>query len=169
MSFYHACRISCIKTIRNYLNKQNFNVNTINDMGFTGLHYAAHYGRLKVVKILITQYNADTEIKTRNKSTAFLLAVYNNRMNVVKYMLTLVDISIADAEGYNALHKSIYNNNLNMIELLLSTNNGNELWINPFDKTTDCYQYDAISYALKLNRTEIYEYLLIYNCKFGTQ
>lgn len=168
MSFYQACRIGNLKKVKDYLYFHDFDINTQNELGYTGLHYACFYGKIKIVKYLIEELGADLEMMNLSNSTPFLVAVENNQYNVVKYLLNIADISIFDKFGYNALHKAIYNNNIQMIKLLMSANDGNEIWIDPRSKL-DYNYFSAIEYAKILHKNEILDLIDVYFCISGTQ
>ena len=159
MSIFNASINGNLKKLKKMINNEN--INELN-LGFTCLHYAAFYGKFKIVKYLIEECDADFEIRTLNGSTAFLLAVINNHYKIINYLLNIVDISIPNNDGYNALHMAIYNNNLHIIKILLSVNKKDEIWINPYDKTKDVYKYNAMELALFLNKMEIYNFLIDY-------
>lgn len=67
----------------------------------TGLHYAARNGHLHVVKWLIQECKANPDpMTTRDGVTPFQLAVWKNRLEVVRYLVNEVGVDVSQVNNY---------------------------------------------------------------------
>lgn len=64
--------------------------------GRTPLHYACRNGHLDVVKMLIEEYNADVFFKAKHGVTPFQLAVWQNQLEVCKYLVNKCGVIVKD-------------------------------------------------------------------------
>ena len=88
------------------------NVNGDRDKyGNTALHLASYWGRIDIVRLLLTE-GADITIAANDGMTALHLASRNGHLDIVRLLLTEgADITIADSDGMTALHRaSMYGN-----------------------------------------------------------
>ena len=54
--------------------------------GRTPLHYACRNGHLEIVKTLVEEYGANTHARAKHGVTPFQLAVWQNRLEICKYL-----------------------------------------------------------------------------------
>ena len=79
------------------------------EYGNTTLHIAAYYGKLEVVKYLITEKHCDPMCKARDGATPLHHAISTGRLHIVKYLIDeqQVDPSCRDEHGDTPLHKAL--------------------------------------------------------------
>ncbi|KAG4107364.1 ankyrin [Neocallimastix lanati (nom. inval.)] len=82
------------------------------NMGNTALMNSCEYGRTAATKFLIDN-KADIKKRNKKNQTAFILAVMNQRQNIVDYLINLnIDIYVQDSYGNTALHYACINNDI---------------------------------------------------------
>lgn len=150
------------ENINDYINEKN-------DVGYTPLHYASFYGHLPAVK-LFYEYDADLNIVNNSGKNPFFLAVEANRIEIVKYLLSISDISIADKNGFTVLHMAIVNGNFEMVKLLMSSNTEDEIWVDINAIGREVYgayttgligsrEFSVLDYSIRYKRDEIKDFL----------
>ena len=149
--FISLCIKNDITNIKKLLKNGFNNLDYVNEFGYTAAHYICFYGYIELMDFL--KLKIDLEIKNNLGKTPFLISVERNHYHMVFLLLNIVDISIVDNNGENALIKACENDNLSIIKLLLSTNNENEIWFT-IEDIKKLYQY-----ALKYNFINISDYL----------
>lgn len=86
------------------------NVNEVDSNGYSPLVWAAAYGQLSTVKMLLS-LGADPNVAGLNGETALLFAASNGHVHVVKELLSQnVDVNYVDHDGNSALMYAANNN-----------------------------------------------------------
>lgn len=79
-----------------YQHNPNIPVRKSKARGRTPLHYACRNGHLDVVKLLIEEYHADVSCKAKHGVTPFQLAVWQNQLEVCKYLVDTCGVIVKD-------------------------------------------------------------------------
>ncbi len=87
--------------------------------GITSLHWAAHHGKLDVVKCLV-ELGADTETEEDDGRTPLHLAAYSGHLDVVKCLVELgADKDVTTDDGSTPLHIAAYSGHLDVVKYLV--------------------------------------------------
>lgn len=90
-----------------YHNNPNVPVRKSKAKGRTPLHYACRNGHIVIVQMLIEEYCADVSFKAKHGVTPFQLAVWQNQLEVCKYLVDRCGVIVKDEVndfGCSALH-----------------------------------------------------------------
>ena len=88
--------------------------------GWTALHWAAYYNRLKIVKILIDA-GADVNIQNEEEDTPLHIATRWCNIKTIKLLLDSgADVNIKNKKGWTPLHSTLAIEYLDKLTLLLS-------------------------------------------------
>ncbi|XP_050361665.1 ankyrin repeat domain-containing protein 39-like isoform X1 [Nymphalis io] len=95
-------------------------VNSIDNSGYTALHYAARNGHDRICSILL-QNGAQINASTRSgKATALHRAAAAGKENTVVLLIKSgARLDLQDADGKTPLHKAAENQNFNIMNILL--------------------------------------------------
>lgn len=131
-----ALHLACIAghlNIVKYLLSQGLNANVGDSSNNHPVHYAAAFGHLPILHLLIEYGNADPTVFNVWRTTACSIANTKGHLAIVKYLLQLkdnpVDVNFKDQDGYTILQHTINEEitsetemifNLNKIKLLVS-------------------------------------------------
>mmetsp|Transcript_11638 Transcript_11638/g.17231 ORF Transcript_11638/g.17231 Transcript_11638/m.17231 type:complete len:575 (+) Transcript_11638:34-1758(+) len=77
-----------IKLVENLLIENKVDVNKVNDLGYSALHYAAREGRLSIMNKLIN-HGANIELKSKHVDIALAIAIQHNHLKIVDRLLEL--------------------------------------------------------------------------------
>ena len=136
----HAIKNNQIKIFTEIINKynylkSNYNYLTTVDNNYTALHYSSLYGCVEITNKILDLYknNIDINEKTKEGYSALHLAVFKNKIEIVKILIKINEIKIDEKvpKFGNVLHIACKLNNLKMVNLLISTS------IDPFDKNDE--------------------------------
>jgi len=93
-----------------------------NAQGYSALHLAARYNRVKVVQLLIDNRAPINDIDFDDKNTPLLLAAKYNMSDVANLLLDLnADATLSNKYGTTALHFACRRGNLQLCERLIDT------------------------------------------------
>ena len=107
------------RMLEKILQISNININSVNDLGETALHYAAKNGLNKIAKMLI---DAQININFQNyekKLTALAYCVNLDYNVLAKMLIPISDLNLQDISGNTITHTSIYLKNLEIINILI--------------------------------------------------
>lgn len=95
-------------------------VNSLDNAGYTALHYAARNGHINICNILLS-YGAYIDSQTRSgKATPLYKAAVAGKEDVVKLLIQHgAKIDLQDADGKTPLHKAAENKKHSIIKILL--------------------------------------------------
>ena len=136
----HAIKNNQIKIFTEIINKYNYLKNNYNylttiDNNYTALHYSSLYGCVEITNKILDLYKNSIDIneKTKEGYSALHLAVFKNKIEIVKILIKIKGIKIDEKvpKFGNVLHIACKLNNLKIVNLLISTN------IDPFDKNDE--------------------------------
>ena len=127
----------------------------VNDEGMAPIHLACSKGRLNLIQYIIEHMPSSLELPhSKDGRTPFLIAVYFNQLEVIKYLISKkCNLSASDDEGSGAVHISVERGHLNVLKHLIDTNYCNPNATNHQDRT-------PLHVAVAANKYEILEYLL---------
>ncbi|XP_019864081.1 PREDICTED: uncharacterized protein LOC109593451, partial [Amphimedon queenslandica] len=96
----------------------------VNDEGMAPIHLACSKGRLNLIQYIIEHIPSSLELPvTGYGHTPFLIAVYFNRLEVIKYLISKkCNLSATDNEGSGAVHISVERGHLNVLKYLIDNN-----------------------------------------------
>ncbi len=100
------------------------NPNIRDDSGYTALHYAARSGKLDICRLLVEDYHADVNVKTREGlATPLHRAAFMGRNEVCKFLIQQgARVNEQDADGMTPLHKAVQQGKEETVQLLMSCN-----------------------------------------------
>jgi ankyrin repeat protein len=78
-----------LSTIRQHIDKPGFDVNATSMNGRNALHYAADYGQVEVVQLLLEK-KANIDLPDKFGITPLLTAIYEGHVEVVDLLLKKV-------------------------------------------------------------------------------
>lgn len=93
-----------------FLLKRGANANEQNAEGWAPLHAACSQGHYKVVKTMLTDFNAAINIQTKEGTTPLYFAAHSGRPKITELLLQLrADPNLGKKGGWLPLHGAIYN------------------------------------------------------------
>lgn len=96
-----------------------FDVNVIDNDGRSLLHYAARVGDLRIIKILIKNFNANIDIINKDEQTPLLQAALNGHEDIVEYLIkNNANIWLQCNMGRNLLHYAAHYGRINVINTI---------------------------------------------------
>lgn len=146
----HAIENGYIQVLE-FLKKNNVNVNTANEYGFTSLMQACKHGKLEIVKFLL---NNEANIHGQNQHgiSPLLWAIAEGHFDIVQLLIEKgANINSADMSKFTPLMYAAYRGYKNIVQFLLN-NDADVKKITQHGKT-------ALSLAQETNRIEIVEIL----------
>jgi len=128
------------------------------DQGWSALHWASRNGLTETVQVLLAHPAIKVNVLTIDKTTPFLLACANDKVEVVRLLLKdrRVDITLGDCNGCTALWWAAFFGRLGVIEWLMAS--GRDLGdLNKNIKYwgDDGKEYSAIDIASNMGKTEV--------------
>tara|TARA_B100000446_G_scaffold134352_1_gene126472 strand:+ start:55 stop:630 length:576 start_codon:yes stop_codon:yes gene_type:complete len=91
--------------IQRLINELNINEILIFDINYSSLHFPAQNGDLKTIYKVLKNTNIDINQIDKNGNTSLHIAVQNNRINIVKYLVCCgIDINIKNLNNKSALN-----------------------------------------------------------------
>ena len=127
----------------------------VNDEGMAPIHLACGNGRLNLIQYITEHTPSSLELPhSKNGHTPFLIAVYSNQLEVIKYLISKkCNLSATDDEGSGAVHISVERGHLNVLKYLIDNNYCNPNATNHQDRT-------PLHVAVAAEQFKILEYLL---------
>ena len=125
---------SRVRRAQSLLDRKTLDPRRRDSEGWCPLHYAAKYGRLEIVKLLLPHCNPHVEVAKGKyqRSTALHLACANGRRDVAEILLEHNDqgaVMKRDKEGNTPLHLACRFGSLEVVHLLLSKCSSNGMAI----------------------------------------
>jgi len=118
-----------LNTVKYFVEKQNLNVNDVDEDNYTTLHEAAHSGNLELVKYLIEKCNADIGVKTKFGSTILEQSICSGNLKLVKYLVEERGINVKEDPNYHntLLYFAICIESLDLVKYLVEEHDENIL------------------------------------------
>uniref|UniRef100_A0A1X7SLL3 Uncharacterized protein n=1 Tax=Amphimedon queenslandica TaxID=400682 RepID=A0A1X7SLL3_AMPQE len=119
------------------------------------IHLACKKGRLNLIQYIIKHIPSSLELPhSKNGRTPFLIAVYFNQLEVIKYLISnKCHLSATDDEGSGAVHISVERGHLNVLKYLMDNDYCNPNATNHQDRT-------PLHVAVAAEQYEILKFLL---------
>lgn len=93
----NIARVRQILILKNYVNKQD-------EYGVSPLMWASVIDNTDILKLLLNEYNADTELRDKDGTTAIMCAAYANNFDAVKELVKHhANINAKQKNGFSAL------------------------------------------------------------------
>lgn len=118
-SFGIMCCEGEIDIVRAFLERTQTGINDVcGYYGFHAIHLVAHGGHVNVMRILVEEYNVNTNVKTESDMTPLMYAVANCHLPMVTYLVDHgADINAMTKHNRSALS---YASDAIIIEYLMS-------------------------------------------------
>ena len=129
LPLHFSCRGNKIENFRFVLSNINIDINKVDHLNRTCLHYACECNNLIFLKELLSNQSTVFDIKDNNLNSPFFSALKNGSIECIKYLLsfnnsTLIDINETDGENKDtSLHIAAKLNNIEIIKLVLPNPN----------------------------------------------
>ena len=103
------------------IDKDNFDVDTADNQGFTALHRSAKSGSYEIVKRL-TDSGVDMYLKTKSEETRLHVAAAFGYLNVCELLINKhnFDVNMADNAGFTALHRSAQSGSYELVKFFVN-------------------------------------------------
>lgn len=165
--FMASCQKGDLNTVEELISNGTIKATEVFSDGITGLHWAAINNHLPIVKFLCENETSKADPNAAGgelRATPLHWACRNGLVYVVDYLLqhARADVSLRDAQSYNALHLAVHSSNIMLIIYLVynycsnSQSRGEGLYIDEpdaFDRTPlhwASYQGDILTVNLLL-------------------
>ena len=123
-SLYHYVRSGDVNIVRELVENHfgQCNVNCIDSIGRTALHYACGAGNLGMVEMLISEFKADVAIQDSDSVTALMSAARAGHDHVVHALLSQYQclLETKDKNGHTALHHACAGGHVGLVRKLIS-------------------------------------------------
>uniref|UniRef100_A0A1X7TDB1 Uncharacterized protein n=1 Tax=Amphimedon queenslandica TaxID=400682 RepID=A0A1X7TDB1_AMPQE len=155
-----ALHITCqhsgsLPILKHLVENHQIDLCAVNDEGMAPIHSACSNGRLNLIQYIIEHIPSSLELPhSTDGRTPFLIAVYFNQLEVIKYLISKkCNLSATDVIGYEAVHISVWRGHLNVLKYLIDNN-----YCNP--NATDHQDHTPLHFAVANELFEILEYLI---------
>ena len=122
--------------IRELLKEKKVEVNVIDDIGWTPLHWASYRGHVETVKVLITERGAEVNVKSDIGTAPLHQASSNGHVETVRILLALgAEVNLRDEYRETPLHYASILGHMETVRVLLE--NGAEYeedWLGELDE-----------------------------------
>ena len=142
--------LSLCKTL---IDKDNFDVDTADNQGFTALHRSAQSGSYEIVKLL-TDRGADIYLKAKAEETCLHVAAAFGHLNLCETLINKhnFDVNMADNAGFTALHRSVQSGSYELV--IFFANKGTDIHLKT-EGGENCLHISATYGHLNLCKTLI--------------
>ena len=125
--FHMVCAKGHIDVLKYLLNEHIFDLDTTNEVGWTGLHLAAIEGHLNIIKCLVEDYKCDPNCKEVKGCTPLYYACLNGHADIMQYLIVShgADPNMKTKDGYTCLHGATIRGSKNVVESLIDNHNCN--------------------------------------------
>ena len=109
------------------IDKDKFDVNTVDNDGWTALHHSAVNGSFELISFFANM-GIDIHLKTSNGSDVLHLSASHGHLNLCKTLINKhnFDVNMANNKGYTALHYAAENGSFDLFSYILE--NGSEIY-----------------------------------------
>ncbi|CAH1254358.1 DAPK1 [Branchiostoma lanceolatum] len=132
-TLFHCIEDNNLGGIRHLLQSlTSFDINQANKHGETGLHLAAGYGHMDILKFLKEQ-GAKMDIKDKHGDNAVYWAARQGQVEAIKYLKDYCPLDIQDKSGETPLHVAARYGHADVVEYLCSLGVNMNLQDKPLD------------------------------------
>ncbi|XP_078690012.1 uncharacterized protein LOC144921164 isoform X1 [Branchiostoma floridae x Branchiostoma belcheri] len=132
-TLFHCIEDSNLGGIRHLLQSlTSFDINQANKHGETGLHLAAGYGHMDILKFLHEQ-GAKMDIKDKHGDNAVYWAARQGQVEAIKFLKDFCPLDIQDKSGETPLHVAARYGHADVVEYLCSLGVNMNLQDKPLD------------------------------------
>uniref|UniRef100_A0A8C0GWC1 Ankyrin repeat and death domain containing 1B n=1 Tax=Chelonoidis abingdonii TaxID=106734 RepID=A0A8C0GWC1_CHEAB len=118
IEFQHAAKMNNLETMEKLLRK-NVNINAVNTLRRTALHFAVAGNHISTVDFLL-HHKARVDIADKHGLMAIHLAAWSGNLDIMRTLVKAgADQKATDQEGMNVLHFAALNNNVDIVDYLL--------------------------------------------------
>ena len=144
------------------IEKHKFDVNAVDNEGWTVLHESARSGSYELVSFFANKAT-DIHLKTNHGSNLLHIAALSDHLNLCKILVDehKFDVNSDDTDGVTALHHSGYNGNYELISFL--ADKGADIHVKT-KHGCNCLHVAAFSRHLTLCKTLVDKHKLDVNC-----
>uniref|UniRef100_A0A1X7TQD0 Uncharacterized protein n=1 Tax=Amphimedon queenslandica TaxID=400682 RepID=A0A1X7TQD0_AMPQE len=151
-----TCQYSdSLPILKHLVENHQLDLCAVNDKGMSPIHLACSEGRLNLIQYIIEHIPSSLELPDNKCGrTGFLIAVYFNQLEVVKYLISKkCNVSATDDEGSGAVHISVERGHLNVLKYLIDNNYCNPNATNhqgrtPLHLAVAADQFETIKYLM---------------------
>uniref|UniRef100_A0A674J3T8 Ankyrin repeat and death domain containing 1B n=1 Tax=Terrapene triunguis TaxID=2587831 RepID=A0A674J3T8_9SAUR len=116
--FQHAAKMNNLETMEKLLRK-NVNINAVNTLQRTALHFAVAGNHISTVDFLL-HHKARVDVADKHGLMAIHLAAWSGNLDIMRMLVKAgADQKATDQEGMNVLHFAALNNNVDIVDYLL--------------------------------------------------
>ncbi|XP_074851539.1 DNA polymerase kappa [Carettochelys insculpta] len=116
--FHHAAKMNNLETMENLL-KKNVNINAVNNLRRTALHFAVAGNHVSSVDFLL-HHKARVDVADKHGLMAIHLAAWSGNQDIMRLLVKAgADQKAVDQKGMNVLHFAALNNNVDIVDYLL--------------------------------------------------
>uniref|UniRef100_A0A8C8RTY9 Ankyrin repeat and death domain containing 1B n=1 Tax=Pelusios castaneus TaxID=367368 RepID=A0A8C8RTY9_9SAUR len=116
--FQHAAKMNNLETMEKLLTK-NVNINAVNILRRTALHFAVAGNHISTVDFLL-HHKARVDIADKHGLMAIHLAAWSGNLDIMRMLVKAgADQKAKNQEGMNVLHFAALNNNVEIVNYLL--------------------------------------------------
>lgn len=125
LPLHFACRGDKLDNFQYLMSKINIDINKVDHMDRTCLHYACEINNVKFVKEILSIPNVIYDSKDKNQNSPFFIALKNSSIECLKCLLSfnnssLININETDIDNNDSpLHIACKLNNIEIIKLIL--------------------------------------------------
>ena len=113
-----------VDKVRELLEGGEYDINCVDEYGWTPLHEAAFRGHLGVVRVLVSEFQADVNVHNKVGETPLHLAAHRGHLGVVRVLMSEckadVNALTGDDKGDTPLHVAASEGNLDLVRVLIS-------------------------------------------------
>uniref|UniRef100_A0A1X7UND2 Uncharacterized protein n=1 Tax=Amphimedon queenslandica TaxID=400682 RepID=A0A1X7UND2_AMPQE len=120
-----TCQYSdSLPILKHLVENHQLDLCAVNDEGMAPIHLACKKGRLNLIQYIIEHIPSSLELpQSKHGRTPFLIAVYFNQLEVIKYLISKkCNLSATDDKGSGAVHTSVARGHLNVLKYLIDNN-----------------------------------------------
>lgn len=118
--WFHAVQNNDIETIKRLSQTIDINVQNPADYNLCALIYAAREGHYNAVEFLLQQPGININVQSKNGMTPLIAAAIKGHDDIVKLLLPVSQINMADANGFTAFAAAALWGKLSTLQLLIA-------------------------------------------------
>jgi len=149
----HSACVGDVDSVHAVLSDGFCDIDQVDKLGRSALHWCVERGHAAVVEALVTQYHASLDLLTNDSESPLMLAVCANRLDMVQLLLSYGPyLQHTNKEGASALHLAAAQGHSEIVRALIS----HGAWV----ELEDAEGESPLFYAIRESQTEIVKTLL---------